>query len=147
MKASVTLGTWEELGAAARAVRYEVFVLEQGVPLDLEQDEADPVCLHALACDEHGQALGTGRLLPDGHIGRMAVRKAARGGGIGAAMLAALTRQAELRGDRAVVLNAQVDAERFYARHGFVRDGEVFMEAGIEHVRMRKSLAPTPETG
>jgi predicted GNAT family N-acyltransferase len=98
----------------------------------------DNVCLHAVAVDGHGQALGTGRLLPDGHIGRMAVRKPARGMGIGSAILEALMAQAKNRGDNAVLLSAQIHAENFYQRHGFAREGEQFMEAGIPHIQMRR---------
>ncbi|WP_343722775.1 GNAT family N-acetyltransferase, partial [Herbaspirillum seropedicae] len=92
--------------------------------------------------DEAGQPLATGRLLPDGHIGRMAVRKAGRGKGVGGAVLQALMQAARARGDREVVLNAQTHAAPFYAAHGFVQEGEIFLEAGIEHITMRASLAP-----
>lgn len=140
MNCRLVLGDWHALKADAQAVRYEVFVLEQKVPLELEWDEMDPACLHAVAYDENGNALGTGRLLPDGHIGRMAVRQPARGAGIGAAILRALMREAEKRGDHVVRLHAQTHAEAFYARHGFVREGEEFMEAGIPHIGMRRAF-------
>jgi predicted GNAT family N-acyltransferase len=141
MKAAVTLGDWDAQREDAQAIRQEVFVVEQGVPVELEWDEMDAVCVHALARDPRGRALGTGRLLPDGHIGRMAVRKAARGAGVGAAILEALIREAAARGDQEVLLHAQTCAEAFYRRFGFVREGEEFMEAGIPHVRMRRRLA------
>src|ERR1039457_1834360 len=129
----LTLDAWDAQQAAAREVRYEVFVVEQCIALDLEWDEMDGVCLHAVAYDAQDRAIGTGRLLPDGHIGRMAVKKDARGAGIGAAILAALMQEAQRRGGRVVMLNAQTQAEPFYARHGFVRDGAEFIEAGIAH--------------
>jgi predicted GNAT family N-acyltransferase len=100
----------------------------------------DARCLHALAFDPDGRVVATGRLLPDGHIGRMAVLEGARGQGIGGAVLLALMAEARRRGDRAVMLNAQTQAEAFYLRHGFVREGEGFMEAGIPHVHMRHKL-------
>ena len=134
----IHLGGWDSLRSQARAVRTAVFVVEQKIPLHLEQDEMDPVCLHAVAIDADGQPVGTGRLLPDGHLGRMAVLAHVRHGGIGAALLQALTEAAHARGDRAVVLNAQINAEKFYLRHGFVRDGAPFVEAGIVHVCMRR---------
>ncbi|HEX2531625.1 MAG TPA: GNAT family N-acetyltransferase [Burkholderiaceae bacterium] len=137
MSVRIVIGVWSILKEDARAVRHEVFVIEQNIPVDLEWDGHDPVCLHAVAYDEKGQPLGTGRLLPDGHIGRMAVKKPVRGTGIGGALLMALVQEAELRGDRAVMLNAQAQAAAFYVRHGFVRDGEEFMEAGIPHIAMR----------
>lgn len=141
MSGCITLGDWAAQRDAAKPVRYEVFVVEQKVPLDMEWDEMDEVCVHAVAFDETGEPVGTGRLLPDGHIGRMAVRRPARGEGIGAAMLNALIDEALKRGDRAVMLNAQTQAEAFYARFGFERDGEEFMEAGIPHIHMRRTLA------
>lgn len=140
MNPRLTLGDWDLQRVGAQAVRYEVFVVEQKVPLDMEWDEMDRVCVHALAYDENGTAVATGRLLPDGHIGRMAVRKSARGKGIGAAILMALIGEAQKRGDRAVMLNAQTHAEAFYQRYGFTREGEEFMEAGIPHICMRRRL-------
>lgn len=136
----VLLGDWASLGARAGAIRQEVFVVEQGIDAALEWDGIDPQCLHALALDARGQAVGTGRLLPDGHIGRMAVRAAARGQGVGAALLARLVQAAQARGDRLVQLSAQRTAEAFYRRHGFEPVGQPYEEAGIAHVRMRRAL-------
>lgn len=133
----LTVGNWATQKSDAQAIRYDVFVVEQKVPVELEWDEMDEVCIHALAYDAEGRALGTGRLLPDGHIGRMAVRKAARGAGVGGAILQALMTQARARGDSTVLLNAQTHAERFYQRYGFRREGAEFMEAGIAHIQMR----------
>ncbi len=133
----VTIGDWQAQQLHARAVRDDVFINEQKIPVEMEWDEMDNVSLHAVACDEMGKAIGTGRLLPDSHIGRMAVTSAMRGAGIGSSILAVLMQSAKMRGDRAVVLNAQTRAESFYARHGFEREGEEFMEAGIAHIQMR----------
>ena len=140
MRIRVTLGDWDTQRTDAQTVRYEVFVLEQKVPIEMEWDEMDAASLHAVACDESGAAVGTGRLLPDGHIGRMAVRQPARGKGIGARMLEILVEAARQRGDRQVMLNAQTQAEPFYQRYGFLREGDVFMEAGIPHIHMRREL-------
>ncbi|WP_426054236.1 GNAT family N-acetyltransferase [Janthinobacterium sp. PSPC2-1] len=136
-KHTIRLGDWATLGQDATAIRFEVFVDEQKVPAEIELDDMDAVCLHAVAYDEAGKAIGTGRLLPDGHIGRMAVRQPGRGTGVGGAILTLLMEKARERGDAAVVLNAQTVAAPFYARHGFVQLGEVFEEAGIAHVEMR----------
>lgn len=136
-KHTIRLGDWATLGPHATAIRFEVFVDEQKVPAEIELDDMDAVCLHAVAYDDAGNAVGTGRLLPDGHIGRMAVRQAGRGTGVGGAILTLLMDKARERGDLAVVLNAQTVAAPFYARHGFVQQGEVFEEAGIAHVEMR----------
>ncbi|MCC7596030.1 GNAT family N-acetyltransferase [Janthinobacterium sp. FW305-129] len=136
-KHTIRLGDWATLGQDATAIRFEVFVDEQKVPAEIELDDMDAVCLHAVAYDDAGNAIGTGRLLPDGHIGRMAVRQPGRGTGVGGAILTLLMDKARERGDAAVVLNAQTVAAPFYARHGFVQQGEQFEEAGIAHVEMR----------
>ncbi|MBW9332163.1 GNAT family N-acetyltransferase [Herbaspirillum sp. RU 5E] len=137
---NIITGSWDELRAHAQPIRFEVFVDEQKVPADIELDDMDPHCVHAVAYDEAGQPLATGRLLPDGHIGRMAVRKAGRGRGVGGAVLQVLIAAARARGDAEVILNAQSHAEGFYQRYGFVREGEPFMEAGIPHITMRARL-------
>ena len=131
---------WAQAEARVMPLRIEVFVREQGVPLEMELDEFDPVSVHAV-CEVDGEVVGTGRLLPDGHIGRLAVARAWRGKGLGARMLQALVAEAVRRGLTEVVLHAQVQAEAFYARHGFVADGPVFDEAGIAHRVMRRELA------
>jgi predicted GNAT family N-acyltransferase len=136
MTCRIELGDWAVLGARARDVRTEVFLVEQKVPVELEWDEMDAVSLHAIALDASGHVLGTGRLLPDGHIGRMAVRHEARGQGTGSAILAALMQAARQRGQREVMLNAQTHATGFYARFGFVGEGEEFEDAGIPHIHM-----------
>lgn len=138
MNIRIALGSWATLQPVAQAIRYEVFVVKQNIPADLEWDEMDALCLHAVAYDEQGQAIGTGRLLPDGHIGRMAVKKTARGAGAGGAILQTLMDAAQQRGDAMAMLNAQSQVEPFYARHGFTREGEEFFEAGIAHIRMRR---------
>lgn len=134
----VATGGWDSLGAAARAVREAVFVKEQGVPREIELDANDDVSRHALACDANGTAIGTGRLLPDGHIGRMAVLAAWRGQGVGRALLERLLDEAAAGGMRQLVLNAQVPACGFYRRFGFVEEGAEFLEAGIPHRTMRR---------
>jgi predicted GNAT family N-acyltransferase len=129
-------GDWSALRADAQTIRLEVFVQEQHVPAELEMDDKDAVCLHVVAYDPQGTPLATGRLLPDGHIGRMAVRKPHRGSGIGGLLLQGLMAQAKARGDAMVVLSAQSHAAPFYARHGFAKQGEEFYEAGIAHIEM-----------
>ncbi len=130
---------WEKARAEASPIRFAVFVDEQNVPAEIELDEYDAACLHVLA-REDGRAVGTGRLLPDGHIGRMAVVKEWRGRGVGAAMLAVLIEAARARGDREVALSAQTHALGFYRRFGFVNEGPEYMEAGIPHQGMRKAF-------
>lgn len=135
---NIKLGDWTTLQKEAQAIRYKVFVVEQKIPADLEWDAMDAQCLHAVAYDHDMQPVGTGRLLPDGHIGRMAVTETARGTGVGAAILRLLMEQARLRGQSGVQLNAQVTAESFYQRAGFAREGALFEEAGIPHVHMTR---------
>ncbi|MFZ6721033.1 GNAT family N-acetyltransferase [Undibacterium sp. Ji49W] len=132
----LVIADWATLQTDAQGVRYAVFVIEQKIPVELEWDAADAQCVHAVAYDADGKAVGTGRLLPDAHIGRMAVLAEARGQGVGAKILRALMKEAQARGDQAVCLNAQQSAENFYLKEGFVRDGELFEEAGIPHVSM-----------
>lgn len=135
-KITVTLGEWPRMKEQAQRIRMEVFVQEQNVPAELEMDQMDAHCIHAIACNAAGEPVGTGRLLPDGHIGRMAVRKVARGSGVGGLMLQALMACAHERGDRVLALSAQTHAAPFYLRHGFVVEGEEFYEAGIAHINM-----------
>lgn len=132
----IKLGDWTTLSDDAKLVRFEVFVQEQNVPAELEMDSMDALCLHAVAYDADGAPVGTGRLLPDGHIGRMAVRKPGRGSGVGGALLQALMAQAKERGDKVVMLSAQTHAAPFYERHGFHIEGDEFFEAGIAHINM-----------
>lgn len=141
---TVQVGSWAELGVAAQPIRQAVFVREQGIPAELEWDQADPGCTHAVASNRLGQALGTGRLLEHvpgtAKIGRMAVLAAARGTGVGAQVLEALMQAARRQGYRQVLLHAQASAVGFYRRAGFSPRGAPFEEAGIEHQEMLKAL-------
>ncbi|MFZ1908867.1 MAG: GNAT family N-acetyltransferase [Burkholderiales bacterium] len=144
----IELSAWSEARSEAMRVRETVFVAEQGVPADLELDQHDPKCLHALARDEAGSVVGTGRLLPGqaygarivSHVGRMAVLKEWRGRGVGSALLARLIEAARERGDTEVLLSAQTHAQGFYRAHGFLEEGNAFVEAGIPHRTMRRVL-------
>ncbi|MBT1538130.1 GNAT family N-acetyltransferase [Ralstonia solanacearum] len=138
--ATVQVDRWDALRDEAGAIRYDVFVVEQNVPVELEWDAYDAQSWHALARDAAGRAVATGRLLPDGHIGRMAVRKEARGSGIGARVLQALIDKAQALGYTQLILNAQTHAIPFYARAGFTPEGDEFDEAGIPHRTMRRVL-------
>jgi len=122
------------------SIRFEVFVNEQGVPPELEEDAHDPLAFHLLARNPAGIPAATGRLLPDGRIGRMAVIKSLRGQGLGSALLARLIERARQNGLKSVFLDAQCSAEPFYVKHGFIAEGEIFEDAGIPHRRMRKTI-------
>lgn len=139
---ALRLADWDCLREHARAVRHAVFVVEQGVPVELEWDEFDAGSWHAVAYDAGGNPVGTGRLLPDGHIGRMAVLKPSRGAGVGGAILEGLMAKAAELGYGDLILNAQTAAIPFYARYGFLPEGTEFVEAGIPHRVMRRSIQP-----
>ena len=138
------LGTWEALKDLAAPLRTEVFVEEQEIPQDLEWDEHDVTALHALVVNKLGQPVATGRLLQPqpkiAQIGRMAVSKPLRGGSLGRMVMDAFIEAARKRGDHEVILHAQCSAEGFYRRMGFKAHGEVFQDAGIDHIEMRLKL-------
>ncbi len=136
-------GDWNALATDARHVREQVFINEQKVPMALEWDEHDAVSRHVVAYDGSGAAVGTGRLLADGHIGRMAVLPEWRGKGVGRALLERLLESAQVARQQHLVLHAQAHAEGFYRRLGFEKTGETFIEAGIPHVLMQRSLGKT----
>lgn len=117
-----------------------MFIIEQQVPEELEWDEADAVSVHALALDGEGRAIGTGRLLPDGRIGRMAVVREWRRRGVGSAILKWLVASARRQEFHVLHLHAQTHALDFYANHGFIAQGDDFSEAGIPHRKMVLSL-------
>jgi predicted GNAT family N-acyltransferase len=139
-RAVLRIGGWQALGADAGRIRRAVFVLEQGIPEALEWDEWDAVSTHAVAYRD-GEPVATGRLLPDAHIGRMAVLSTARRQGLGALVLMRLVAAAAARGDESVVLSAQSRVCGFYAGHGFEPEGDEYLEVGIPHRRMRRLLA------
>jgi predicted GNAT family N-acyltransferase len=121
------------------AIRDEVFVREQKVPLELEHDAEDVTCTHVLALLD-GVAAGTGRILADGKIGRMAVLPRFRGRDVGEALLAALLDIARARGLAEAWCHAQQSAFGFYEKAGFAGEGPLFQEAGITHRLMRLRL-------
>jgi len=131
---------WPRDEAALARVRRRVFIEEQQVPEDLEWDGLDGDATHLLAEDANGSPIGTARLLPDGHIGRMAVMRPWRGRGVGRSLLETLMDTARERGLEAVFLHAQFEAIPFYERSGFVAEGDVFMDAGIPHRTMHRAL-------
>lgn len=137
---NVRLAFWVDDEQNLRNIREQVFIKEQNVPAELEWDEQDPVCTHAIAETETGIVLGVGRLLADGQIGRMAVLKHARSQGVGAAVLQYLMSQANIQGMETVWLHGQTHAVPFYQQHGFVSEEAEFMEAGIPHFMMRCRL-------
>ena len=135
----VKTASWPDDMATLKAIRYEVFVEEQNVPAEEEIDAYDPLSIHAIAWS-NGQAAGCGRLLPDGHIGRMAVLKSFRGLGVGGLVLQHLMARALQRGDHEVVLSAQTHAIGFYEKFDFVAEGAEYLDCNIPHRDMRRIL-------
>ncbi|MGV6857676.1 MAG: GNAT family N-acetyltransferase [bacterium] len=134
---SVRLTTWQGDRTGLESVRRKVFINEQSVPEAMEWDTIDLHCLHAIAKDSEGNAIGTARLRPDGKIGRMAVLSQWRSKGIGSALLNLLLGVTTRPHFPTPFLDAQVHAIAFYEKHGFTPFGEVFMDAGIPHKKMR----------
>lgn len=138
----VELATAADL-ADVFAVRHEVFVVGQGVPVELERDELDETADHLVA-RMNGRVMGTGRLVPRddgvGMLGRLAVREEARGAGLGVALVQAIEERARERGLEVMELHAQTYVRGFYERLGYTAFGEEFLEADIPHISMSKKL-------
>lgn len=131
----VRVADWQKDNADLRRIREAVFIAEQSVAPELEWDTEDADAVHFLAF-ERDYAIGTARLLPDGHIGRVSVLKDWRGLKVGDRLLQAAIAEAERRGLQRQMLSAQVHATAFYERHGFKIVSSEFLEAGIPHVDM-----------
>lgn len=139
MPVTVRSGSWAEVGAEAWRIRRRVFGGEQGVSEEHDRDPRDADAFHLLLIRD-GEAIGTARLLRDGTIGRVALLPTARGHGLGRVLMEAVEDLARRHGIRRVHLHAQVHATGFYARLGYHRHGEPFVEAGILHNEMEKTL-------
>ena len=137
---NVEVASWQADQPYLRAVREQVFLVEQRVPENEEWDALDAPSIHALARASDGTPIGTGRLTPEKMIGRMAVLRDWRNKGVGDAILRTLLEQARARGWTELTLHSQTHAVPFYARLGFVQEGEEFEEAGIPHYVMRARL-------
>jgi predicted GNAT family N-acyltransferase len=137
---TVHLITWHDGEPLLRSIREKVFILEQGVPAELEWDGKDESCHHALALTANGEAIGCGRITPDGHIGRVAVLPEWRGKRIGSAILELLVDYARTQHYAQVELNAQVQVIPLYESFGFEVKGKEFMDANIPHRKMTLKL-------
>ncbi|MCP4110499.1 MAG: GNAT family N-acetyltransferase [Desulfobacteraceae bacterium] len=137
MEVSIITVSWDEYKDDLFSIRQTVFIEEQNVPEEEEIDEFDPISVHVLA-KTGDQYIGTGRVLPDGHIGRIAVLKDYRSRNIGSEIMLKLIGIAETMDIEQIELSAQVQAMEFYKKRGFCEIGHVYMEAGIEHIRMVK---------
>lgn len=132
-------GDWNTLGQAASEIRRIVFIEEQQVPPEEEWDERDDESLHFIATLGN-ESVGTARLLPDGHIGRVAVLASTRGLGIGEKLMTAAIQAARRAGHKKAELSAQMHALPFYEQLGFEAYGDIFMDAGIPHREMSLTL-------
>ncbi len=137
---TVHLLSWHNGEPLLRAIREEVFIREQGVPAELEWDGLDQSSKHILALSVNGEAIGCGRITPDGHIGRIAVLPQWRGKRIGSAILEALLDYAHSQDYQLVELSAQMQALPLYRRFDFTEVGEVFIDANIPHIKMQLHL-------
>ena len=135
----VNIVNWDEAQTDLRHIRHEVFVVEQKVPETEEWDTLDNTAIHFLATDQSGEPVATARFLPSGKITRMAVRKSHRNHQVGSKILTAVLKYAAKSGYTKVYLDAQISAVTFYEKFGFAREGEVFEDAGIDHLRMTKT--------
>lgn len=136
----VELRDWEAARTAAGPIREAIFFGEQDAPPGIEIDDLDAQSVHAIAYDEASNAVGTGRLMPDGQLGQLAVVKEWRRRGVGAALLEALIEEARRRGYAAVTLSASLQAAEFFRERGFVAEGKVFKQGSILQQKMRKAL-------
>lgn len=139
---TVSLVSWHDGEPLLRAIREAVFIREQNVPADLEWDGKDDDCRHALALSLNGDAIGCGRMQPNGHIGRIAVLPQWRNLKVGTAIIEALLEEARSRGYKKVDIYAQTNAIPFYRNFGFVEYGKEFMDAGMPHKKMKLKLLP-----
>ena len=139
LQPQLSIGNWETHGKDATTIRFAVFVAEQGVCAEHELDALDPQSLHAVIRIHH-EPVATGRLCPDGRIGRMAVLAQFRNQGLGRSIITALINSARVKGYETVILHAQCHALGFYEKQGFVATGAVFDEEGIAHRHMHKML-------
>jgi predicted GNAT family N-acyltransferase len=138
----IVTGDWAQLGLDAARIRDAVFIREQGIPAELEWDADDATSVHVVAyrVSPAREPVATARLLPGGWIGRVAVIKSARRGGLGMRLVEALVEAARVRGDDAARLYAQTYVTPLYEKCGFSVVGEEFEEAGIPHIQMVRRL-------
>ncbi|MEY3876027.1 MAG: hypothetical protein RIR50_1198 [Pseudomonadota bacterium] len=138
----LSITSWAEAQNLVKSLRYQVFVIEQKVPEDMEWDEFDQIAWHAIVTADN-QTIGTGRLIINDRIakiGRMAVQSSRRNQGIGKSILKSLIQTAKEKGAQECILHAQTHAITFYAKEDFEPHGPIFDEAGIPHVEMRLIL-------
>ena len=137
---TVSLVRWQDCEPLLKSIREAVFINEQGVPAELEWDGLDEACRHALALSHKGDAIGCGRMLASGHIGRISVLPQWRKQKVGTAIMEALLNYARSHEYKQVDVDAQTYAIPFYHKFDFVEEGKEFMDAGLPHIKMRLKL-------
>jgi predicted GNAT family N-acyltransferase len=137
---TVSLVCWHDGEPLLKSIREAVFIREQGVPAELEWDEFDESCRHALALSQRGEAIGCGRMFSNGHIGRIAVMQQWRKKKVGTSIVEALLDYARAHDYKEVDVDAQTQALPFYRGFGFAEQGEEFIDAGLPHIKMTLQL-------
>ena len=130
---------------AVLQLRSEVFVVEQACVFQ-DMDGADAAAMHLLGTLDgqlvaYARCLAAGIKFSEASIGRIATRDSVRGSGAGHALaekaIACLLQQ---WGAQAIRIGAQARLELFYRQHGFVKTGALYMEDGIPHIEMLRSV-------
>ena len=137
---TVSMVCWHDGEPLLKSIREAVFIREQGVPAELEWDGLDDSCRHALAISHQDDAIGCGRMLANGHIGRIAVLPPWRKQKVGTAIMEALLDYARAHDYKQVDVDAQTYAVMFYQGFGFVENGKMFIDAGLPHIKMKLKL-------
>jgi len=140
MAYTIILTNWQTHHESLRHIRDEVFIREQNVPIEDEWDDKDEAAAHFLAVSDQGNGIGCARVLIEEsafHIGRVAVLMEYRKQGVGRKLMQHVLswgRQQNPKYD--VYLHAQTTRTGFYQHLGFIEQGDIFMDAGIEHIEM-----------
>lgn len=137
---TVSLVCWHDGEPLLKSIREAVFIREKGVPAGLEWDGKDEGCRHALALSLQGDAIGCGRMLPDGHIGHIAVLPQWRKQKVGTAIVEALLDYARTHDYPQISVDAQLRYVPFYRNNGFTEQGEAFKDAGVQRIKMALKL-------
>ena len=141
MMMDIKTTSWKLDKQDIKYIRNAVFVIEQNVPSEIDFDGLDDQSTHWLAFNEENKPIGTARIQKDGHFGRMAVLKSYRGLGVGSQILKDGINFARDNQMSEIWLHSQINARGFYERFGFIASGEIFVDAGIDHILMRKNLS------
>lgn len=127
----------------AADIRYKVFTLEQGFAEEVDLDEHDNESIHILVY-ENNVPIATARMFKEGkdayHVGRLAVLKEHRGKGVGSFILKVLLNKAKEQGATHLLVGSQIDKAEFYEKNGFIRFGDIFLDADYPHIMMRKDV-------